>query len=90
MRKKNAYILNEIGECGRNALHWAIHNQNVQIVTFLLLKYTDPTVLTIDDYSPLQLAIVFRNIELVKILLSQPKVDPNRVTNHGTALHLAV
>jgi len=23
-------------------------------------------------------------------LLSQPKVDPNRITNHGTALHIAV
>lgn len=23
-------------------------------------------------------------------MLCQPKVDPNRVTNHGTALHLAV
>ena len=70
-------------------LHWAIHNPNFQMVSFLLLKHCNPSVLTIDDYTPLQLAIVHRNIDISKLLLAQPKVDPNKVTTHGTALHLA-
>ena len=56
----------------------------------MLLKHADPSILTIDEYTPLQLAIIFKNIEIVKILLPQPKVDPNKITAHGTALHLAV
>jgi ankyrin repeat protein len=71
-------------------LHWAIHNQNIEIVSFLLMKFTDPSIETIDQYTPLQLAVVHRNLELVKMLMNQPKVDPNKLTAYGTALHLAV
>ena len=53
------------------------------------MKFTNPTTLTIDEYTPLQLAVVHRNILIVRILLGQPKVDPNKITTHGTALHLA-
>ena len=54
------------------------------------MKFTDSSIETIDQYTPLQLAVVHRNLELVQTLLNQPKVDPNKLTTHGTALHLAV
>ena len=54
------------------------------------MKFTDPSIETIDQYTPLQLAVVHRNLELVQTLVNQPKVDPNKLTTHGTALHLAV
>lgn len=60
------------------------------MVTFLLLKYCDPVVMTIDEYTPLQLAVVMRSLDVAQLLLTQPKVDPNALTSHGTALHLAV
>jgi hypothetical protein len=28
MDKKLNYLLNELGDCGRNAMHWAIHINN--------------------------------------------------------------
>ena len=64
--------------------------KNIDIVSFLLIKGANPNVLTIDETTPLQLAIKLRTYEIINILLEHPKIDINQVTNVGTALHLAV
>lgn len=46
-----------MGDCGRNALHWAIHMKHTDIVAFLLIKGTNPKAPTLDGYTPLQLAV---------------------------------
>lgn len=90
MTKKLKYLLNENGDCGRSALHWAIHLNSPDIVSFLIIKGADPTVLTIDNYTPLQLAVQHHSPEIITLLLEQKKIDVNQVTKRGTALHLAV
>ena len=90
MAKKLKYLLNENGDCGRNALHWAIHMTNMEVVSFLIIKGASPTVLTIDNYTPLQLAVQHHSTEILRLLLEQKKTDINQVTMHGSALHLAV
>lgn len=90
MSKKLKYLLNEAGDCGRNALHWAIHLNNPDIVSFLIIKGANPTILTIDGYTPLQLAVQHHSPEIMKLLIDQKKIDVNQATKRGTALHLAV
>ena len=90
MKKKTPYLLNELGDCGRNSLHWAIQISNADIVSFLIIKGANPTTLTLDDYSPLQLAVQMRSKEIMECLLHQKKLDVNQVTSKGSALHLAV
>ena len=46
--RKNSYLLNQVGDCGRNALHWAIHMNNLEVVSFLLIKGATPNTQTID------------------------------------------
>ena len=60
------------------------------MVSFLLIKGANPTQLTIDQYTPLQLAVQHHAFDILEILLNQPKVDVNQMTDNGTALHLAV
>jgi ankyrin repeat protein len=79
-----------MGDCGRNALHWAIHINNIDLVSFLLIKGASLTKVTIDQYSPLQLAVQHHSSAIVSLLLEQPNFNVNQVTKHGTALHLAV
>ena len=79
-----------MGEEGKNALHEAIYANNIDIVNFLMIKGAEPTILTIDDYTPLQLAIVNQSSEIATTLLEQKLTDINQNTSHGTALHLAV
>ena len=59
------------------------------MVSFLLIKGSNPTLLTIDQYTPLQLAVQHRSLDILTLLLSQKKIDVNQVTAKGTALHLA-
>lgn len=79
-----------MGDCGRNALHWAIHMTNPDIVSFLIIKGADPRVLTLDEYTPLQLAVQHHSPSIIKLLLEQKKLDINQVTSRGSAIHLAV
>ena len=58
LKMKDSYLLNQVGDCGRNSLHWAIHMNLADVVSFLLIKGANPSVLTIDQYTPLQLAVV--------------------------------
>lgn len=90
LSKKSQYLLNELGDCGRNSLHWAIHSLNPEIVSFLLIKGANPALTTLDHYTPLQLAVLHHSPDVLALLLQQPNIDVNYVTDHGSALHLAV
>ena len=90
MKRKTYYLVNEVGDCGRNALHWAIHINRIDVVSFLLIKGANPKVFTIEQYTPLQLAVLHHAPDILEMLLGQHAVDVNQVTSHGTALHVAV
>ena len=89
IERRCEYLLNELGEAGRNALHEAIQAGSADIVSFLLIKGADPARPTADDASPLQLAVLARAPDLLALLLQQPRANPNQVTALGTALHVA-
>jgi len=55
-----------------------------------MIKGALPITVTIDDYTPLQLSIIHRSMEIANILLEQKLTDVNQNTSHGTALHLAI
>ena len=63
---------------------------NIELVTFLLIKGAHPSTLTIDLYTPLQLAVLHHSPSILELLLEQRKTDVNQLTCHGTALHLSV
>ena len=65
MKRKTYYLVNELGDCGRNALHWAIHTNRIDFVSFLLIKGANPCAVTIDQYTPLQLAVLHHSEEIV-------------------------
>lgn len=60
------------------------------MVSFLIIKGANPTILTIDEYSPLQLAVLHRSPIIMNLLLQQKKIDINQVTKNGSALHLSM
>lgn len=64
-----------MGDCGRNSLHWAIHMKHQDIVSFLLIKGVNSMVQTIDQYTPLQLAVLHHEPEVLAMLLNQPMID---------------
>jgi ankyrin repeat protein len=56
----------------------------------LLAHSCDPTVVSGDQHTPLQLAIGLEAMPIFKLLLSHPKMEINQVTDKGTALHFAI
>lgn len=90
MIKKDRYLLNEIGDSGRNSLHEAIAANHPEVVTFLLIKGANPRLHTVHEYTALQLAVKAHSPDILKILLEQSLVDVNEVTIWGTALHICV
>lgn len=60
------------------------------MVEFLLIKTSDPNLVTIDEYTPLQLSIVLKASSIFQTLVSHPRIDLNKVTKKGTALHLSI
>ena len=71
-------------------MHWAIHSNRIDIVSFLLIKGANPSILTIDQYTPLQLSVLHHSYDILDMLLNQHLVDINQVTSHGTAVHVGV
>lgn len=55
-----------------------------------MIKSSDPNVVSVDEYTPLQLAIVLRASSIFQTLVSHPKIDLNKVTKKGAALHVAI
>lgn len=59
------------------------------MVEFLLIKSCNPNSVSIDNYTPLQLSIVLKASSIFQTLVSHPKIDLNKITKKGTALHLS-
>jgi len=59
------------------------------MVSFLLIKGTDPSLTTFDDFTPLQMAIKNNSPDMLSLLLQQSRIDVNQLTSKGTALHVA-
>ena len=60
------------------------------MVEFLLIKSCDPNTISLDQYTPLQLAIVLKQNSIFQTLISHPKIEINQLTQKGTALHVAM
>ena len=55
-------ILNQLGEKGWAAIHYAVYAGCIQAIDFLLQNNIDINMRTLDDWTPLQLAINQQNI----------------------------
>jgi ankyrin repeat protein len=53
-------------------------------------NYCDPNVVSVDGHTPLQLAIGLGTSKIAELLLFHPKIDVNKVTKKGTALHFVL
>ena len=93
-------LVNEIGQAGWNALHYAIFLGYTDIVKELFAYGADPNIISKDGWTPLQLAIHRTNLDsnnikfkdnflVMRIILKQDKVNINELTPKGTALHIA-
>lgn len=71
-------------------MHWAIQEKDLDMVEFLLIKTADPNVVSIDGYTPLHLAVILKLPAIFQTLVSHPRIDLNKLTKRGTALHLAI
>ena len=72
------------------ALHYTCLAGHSDIVNILVQKKVNCNKVTIDEWTPLQLASFFGRTECIKILLDHPNLQLNKITKfRGTALHLA-
>ena len=60
------------------------------MVEFLLIKSANPNTISLDHYTPLQLAIVLKTNSIFQTLVNHPKIEINLISEKGTALHVAV
>jgi ankyrin repeat protein len=62
-------LVNEIGQAGWNALHFAVFLGYIDVVKFLFPLGADPNTVSLDGWTPLQLAIHKNHIESRGLLL---------------------
>jgi ankyrin repeat protein len=82
-----------LGDKGRTALHYAIRNNNVEIVRYLLQRKADHTIRDKDGITPLHLAALhLTDTDIFDLMLANEiKIDIDEQCNHGmTALHMAI
>jgi ankyrin repeat protein len=82
-------ILNELGDGGWGAIHYAVFCNKPNILNELLKKVVDVNKCTTDGWLPLQLAINRKNFDVLQILLCEQTIRVNETTSKGTALHVA-
>ena len=71
-------------------LHYVCVSGELKILKFLLDKRVNCNKVTIDEWTPLQLAVYFGRVEVVEALLQSSNILINKKTKfRGTALHLA-
>jgi ankyrin repeat protein len=83
--------INEVDECGRTVLQWAIMKKNVAIVKYLIDKGADLNIADQLGMSPLLWAAQERDgNEIIDLLLAHSKVNVDHLDVNGhTALHWA-
>lgn len=81
--------VNEGGESGWNALHWAAYVGHSEIFQELLVYGGDINSEAEDGWTPLQLAVYKNHKPIVEIILKNVHAKVNIVTKKGTALHIA-
>lgn len=88
-----AVDLDHIGEDGESALHLAIVYNASQVVQFLLDRSNiDVNTPDSEEYTALQLAVVRKRLDILQMLLNNPRVKAGQVHNSSreTALILAI
>lgn len=89
IQKLKSRLLNELGEGGWGAIHYAVFCNRPEILSELLKRGVDINKCTSDGWLPLQLAINRKNHEVVRILLFDSGVRVNESTSKGSPLHIA-
>ena len=92
IEKENADddIFNSVEDNKWSPLHYVCVSGEIKILKFLLEKRVNCNKVTIDEWTPLQLAVYFGKAEVVEALLQSPNILINKKTKfRGTALHLA-
>lgn len=86
-------IIDELGEKGWGAIHYAIFYKVADIFDELLEMEVDVNKCTSDGWLPIQLAldlaIDHRDKYYIDKLLAQPGINLNLVTPKGSPLHMA-
>lgn len=82
-------MIDELGEKGWGAIHYAIFCGADEILDELLALDVDVNKCTSDGWLPIQLAIDMKSIENIQKLLDDPNINLNLVTSRGTPVHYA-
>ncbi len=89
VQKLKPFIIDELGEKGWGALHYAIFCKATDIFDELLDMEVDVNKCTSDGWLPIQLAMDLRDNYFIERLLAQLSINLNLVTSRGSPLHLA-
>jgi ankyrin repeat protein len=81
--------INEKGQEGLSALHYAAWNNYPEVVIFLLENGASPNLESYKYLIPLHLACIDNHIEVVKILISKTNDVNHRDIFNSTSLHLS-
>lgn len=89
--KKESFLefINQLDERNWNFIHHACFFRQSSVVQFFINLGCDINCVSIDQYTPLQLSCMQNSIECTKLLLSNSNLQINKMTNRGTALHIA-
>lgn len=83
-------IIHQSQECLWGLLHYACLSGSSEIVSFLIGKCVNCNKVTLDEWTPLQLAVFFQRKDCVLELLKHPNLQINKQTKfRGTGLHIA-
>jgi len=89
VQKMKPLIIDELGEKGWGAIHYAIFYKATDIFDELMEMEVDVNKCTSDGWLPIQLAIDLRDKYYIDKLLAQPGINLNLVTTKGSPLHMA-
>jgi hypothetical protein len=89
LQRMKPFIIDELGEKGWGALHYAIFYKSTQIFDELMDMEVDVNKCTSDGWLPIQLAIDLKEPYYIEKLLNQPGINLNIVTPKGSPLHMA-
>lgn len=89
IKEKKLSLVDELGEKGWGAIHYAIFCGADQILDELLALDVDVNKCTSDGWLPIQLAIDIKSTEAIEKLLDDPNINLNLVTSRGSPIHFA-